>query len=330
MSYAKKGEALIVASYGGHSGYAFAVVHELLKLGFKRNIILVAEGHGFLVEKFKPYGEVVVQVLPRRPGEPLYRGISRWFKAFNQSLKLLMKHRVSAVFASGSNFSLPPSITSKIFSGAKLYAIEAIERFTKPSRAVKVLEKISATIFLHWEEQLEIYPQGIVVGPVYEPPLYEPRDEGYVLVTTGTLGHKELFDAVEKLGFERVVLQAGDVSPEPYANRNPEWTAFRYTSDIHKWIAGASLVITQQGLTAAISRLAYGKPVVIVWNPRVSLGATKSDVRTYAEKLEAPFIDEIELNTLRKAIDSAGSIRRTPPSGSRRIAEVILKHVANV
>ncbi len=329
MNRAKEGKVLVVAGYGGHSGYAFAVIHELLKLGFKRSIVIVAEGYGFLVEKFRPYGEVVVQSLPRKPGEPLYRGIYRWFKAFNQSLKLLARHNVSVVFASGSNFSLPPSLASKIFSRAELYTIEAIERFTKPSRAVKVLEKMGATVFLHWEKQLEIYPQGVVVGPVYEPPLYEPRDEGYVLVTTGTLGYKELFDVVEKLRLERVVLQTGDVSPEPYVNRNPGWIAFRYTSDIHKWIAGASLVITQQGLTAAISRLAYGKPVVIVWNPRVSLGATKSDVKTYAEKLEAPFIDKIELNSLRKAIDSARSVGKTFSNGSRRIAEAILKQVTD-
>lgn len=329
MNSAKESEALIIAGYGGHSGYAFAIIHELLKLGFKRNLILIAEEYGFLIEKFKPYGEVITQTLPRRPREPLYRGVHRWFKAFYQSLKLLTNHKVAVVFASGSNFSLPPSITSRIVNRAKLYTIEAIERFTKPSKAVKILEKAGATVFLHWEEQLEIYPKGVVVGPVYEPPLYEPRDEGYILVTTGTLGYKDLFDAVERLGLERVVLQTGDVNPEPYVNRNPGWIAFKYTSDIHRWIAGASLVITQQGLTAAISRLAYGKPTIVVWNPRISLGAVKSDVKTYAEKLEVPFIDEVELNALKKAIDSAGSIRKTFSSGNYKIAEIIFKQVTN-
>ncbi|MCS7127885.1 MAG: polysaccharide biosynthesis protein [Sulfolobales archaeon] len=329
MNGARESKALIIAGYGGHSGYAFAIIHELLQLGFKKSLVLVAEGYGFLVEKFKPYGEVVVQALPRRPGEPLYRGVHRWFKAFNQSLKLLMKHKVTAVFASGSNFSLPPSIASRIVSRAKLYTVEAIERFTKPSKAVKILGKIGATVFLHWEEQLEMYPKGVVVGPVYEPPLYEPRDEGYALVTTGTLGYKELFDAVERLGLERVVLQTGDVNPEPYINRNPRWIAFKYTSDIHRWIAGASLVITQQGLTAAISRLAYGKPTIIVWNPRVSLGAVKNDVRIYAEKLEAPFIDEVELHALKKAMDSVKSARKAFSNGSRKIAETMLKQITN-
>ncbi|MEM3989830.1 MAG: polysaccharide biosynthesis protein [Desulfurococcaceae archaeon] len=327
MSSAEESKALIVAGYGGHSGYAFAITYELVKLGFKRNLIVIAEGYDFLAEKFKPYGEVITQILPRRPREPLYRGIHRWFKAFNQSLKLSINHKVAAVFASGSNFSLPPSITSRIVNKAKLYTIEAIERFTKPSKAVKILEKAGATVFLHWEEQLEIYPKGVVVGPVYEPPIYEPRDEGYVLVTTGTLGYKELFDAVERLGIERAVLQTGDVSPEPYINRNPGWIAFKYTSDIHKWIAGASLVITQQGLTAAISRLAYGKPTIIVWNPSISLGAVKRDVETYAEKLEAPFIDGVELNALRRAIDSARSIRKTSSNGSYKIAEIIFKQI---
>ncbi|MCS7108510.1 MAG: polysaccharide biosynthesis protein [Sulfolobales archaeon] len=314
---------LIVAGYGGHSGYAFAVVHELFSLGFRRNVILVAEGYEFLIDKFRPYGEVITQVLPRRPAEPLYKGLMRWFKALIQSTKLTSRYRIYSVFAGGSNFSILPSLLSKFLGGSKIFTIEAIEHFKSQSRAVKVLEAIGGTVFLHWEEQLELYPNGIVVGPVYEPPIYEVRDEGYVLVTTGTLGYKELFDSVEKLGFENVVLQSGDVDPNPYISRKPSWKVFRYTSDIHRWIANASLVITQQGVTASIARLAYRKPTIIVWNPRVTLGAKKDEVMTYAEKLEIPLVDDLTTAKLKYAINNVNPITKEYPNGSKKIASMI-------
>ncbi|MCS7140533.1 MAG: polysaccharide biosynthesis protein [Candidatus Nezhaarchaeota archaeon] len=320
------GKLLIIAGYGGHAGYAFAVLHELLNLGFRDNVIVIAEGYDYLVNKFKNYGEIFRQIIPRKVGEALYKGVHRWAIALYQSLKLSFECRFNAVFSTGSNFSIPLSLISKVLL-KPLFTIEAIEHFKIPSRAIKMLEMIGATVFLHWEEQLEMYPKGVVVGPVYEPPLYEPRDLGYVLVTTGTLGYKELFDAVEKLELENVVLQTGDVDPESYLKRNPKWMAFRYTSDIHKWIANASLVITQQGLTASIARLAYGKPTIIVWNPRVRLGAVKRDVEVYAEKLRAIFIDKVEPHAIRRAMNEAGPMTLKSPNGAREIAKILLRHV---
>lgn len=316
---------LLIAGYGGHAGYAYAVGYSLVKRGFKNNVFLVAEGYDFLAEKFKPLGKVFFQVLPRKPAEPLYKGLHRWFKAMLQSTELSRRFDVAAVFAAGSNFSIPPSIVFKTLKRASTYTLEAIEHFTKPSKAVKLLEKMYSTVFLHWEEQQDMYPGGIVVGPVYEPPLYEPRDEGYVLVTTGTLGYKDLFDAIEQLGLNRVVLQTGDVDPEPYAKRNPSWITFRYTSDIHRWVAGASLVITQQGLTAAIAALGYRKPVIIVWNPRVVLGAPKHDVKLYAEKIGAVFLEKPNLQLLKQAIELPERPKKTYCSGSDTIARILIE-----
>ncbi|MEM1880099.1 MAG: hypothetical protein QXE28_04085 [Desulfurococcaceae archaeon] len=58
---------------------------------------------------------------------------------------------------------------------ARVYTTEAIEHFNKPSRAVKLFEPLGARVFLHWEEQLRMFPKGIEVGPVYQPPVYEPE-----------------------------------------------------------------------------------------------------------------------------------------------------------
>lgn len=318
---------VLAAAYGGHAGYAYAVALELAKMGFKNTVILVAEGFEFIAKKFHGLGEVEFMVLPRRPGERLVKGLGRWLKAFYQSTRLVMRKRPGVVFASGSNFSIPPSFVAKLLKRTEVYTLEAIEHFTVPSRAVKIIEKLGGKVFLHWEEQLSMYPRGLVVGPVFEPALYEPRDEGYVLVTTGTLGFKQLYDAVERLGFERVVLQTGDVDPEPYRRRNPSWVVFRYTEDIHKWIAGASIVITQQGLTASVASLAYGKPVIIVWNPRVVLGAPKKDVEKYADKIGAVFLEEPDAGLIRKSIEGISRTTRNFKNGAGDIAKILVEEL---
>ena len=46
---------LIVAGYGGHAAYSFAVVYELAKLGFKLNILL-PRGYEYLAWKFERLG----------------------------------------------------------------------------------------------------------------------------------------------------------------------------------------------------------------------------------------------------------------------------------
>lgn len=323
----RKNQVLIIAGYGGHAGYAYSVAWHLNQLGFTNNVVLVADEYRFLAERFKGLGRVEFMALPRRPGEAIYRGIHRWLKALFQSVKLLRGVDVGAVFASGSNFSIPPSLVSMLSKHAPLYTLEAIEHFTKRSRAVKILEKLGGRVFLHWDEQLELYPRGIVVGPVYEPRLYEPSNGGYVFVTTGTLGYRELFDAISSLNIERVVLQTGDIDPEPYIKKHPSWIVFKYTSDIHKWIANAEIVITQQGVTASTARLAYEKPTIIVYNPRVTLGAPRRDVEIYAEKLEAVYLEKPDSSLLKKAIENPVQPRRRYPSGAVNIAETLLRHL---
>lgn len=318
---------MVAAGYGGHAGYSFAVVHELKKSADADVLILVPKGYGFLVERFKSYGKVLTLPLPRKPGEGLLTSLPRWPAALARSMKLSVEHEASDVFASGSNFSVSVALAYCFLRRARVWTLEAIERLTVPSRAVRLLAMLGSRVFLHWEEQLEMYPRGEVVGPLYEPPLYEPRDEGYVLVTTGTLGHKALYDALEGLGLERAVLQTGDVDPEPYVRRNPGWRGFRYASDIHRWIAGASIVIAQQGLTPAIARLAYGKPTVVVWNPRVTLGAPKEDVKRYTEMIDAVFVDSITPASLKRSLkDAEGAGRRSPryPVAARGVVRRIL------
>jgi len=309
----------VVAGYGGHAGYAMAVSRFLRGA---RASFLVPRGYWWVAEKLGGLGEVIEASLPRRPSEPMYRSLPRWPRALAESVSLC-RRGFNAVLATGSNFSLAPSIACMI-AGSRVYTLEAIDRISSPSRSVALLRRLGARVFLHWEEQLAIHPRGVVAGPVYEPRVYEPRDDGYLLVTTGTLGFKELYDAVISLDAGRVVLQTGDVDPGIYQGR--AWRAFSYTGDLHRWIAGASVVVTQYpGMTAATARLAYRKPVVMVYSRRHRLSSPPRDGYVLSEKLRAPYIEKPDPEALEDAMREA---RRTPPpsypNGARVIAEVLL------
>jgi len=315
---------LIIAGYGGHAGYSFAIAYELAKLGFKLDILL-PRGYEYLAKKFEGLGSVYYMVLPRKPLEPLYYGLHRWFKAFIESTKFTMRD-YDFIFAPGSNFSIPVSTILKLLKGVPIYVLEDINRFSKPAKAVKILEKVGAKVLLHWNEQRKMYKKGVVVGVVYEPPLYKPREDGYVLVTLGTLGSREVFDAVTKLSYERVVIQTGDIDPEVYKSEKPNWVFFKYTEDFHKWLAGASVVITHPGTTAATARLAYGKPVVIVYTKRHSTLYPLSDVARLSEKLNAVFICEITPKKLADAVEMAIKLEKpTLENGAFKASRLILK-----
>jgi len=263
--------------------------------------------------------------LPRKPLEPIYYGLHRWVKAFIESTSFI-KRDYDFVFASGSNFSIPVSTMLKVLRGVPIYVLEDVNRFSKPAKAVKFLERVGAKVLLQWDEQRELYKNGVVVGVVYEPPLYKPREEGYVLVTLGTLGSRDVFDAIIKLNYEKAVVQTGDIDPEVYKDEKPNWVFFKYTEDLHKWLAGASVVITHPGTTAATARLAYGKPVVIVYTKRHSTLYPLNDVARLAEKLNAVFVCEITPKTLVDAVEMAIKLEKpTLGNGAFKASRLIYK-----
>lgn len=316
-------KGLIVAGYGGHAGYAFAVAYELVKAGTKLDVLL-PRGHEYLAKKFNGIGRVYYMTLPRRPLEPFHKGLHRWFIAFIESLKIALEE-YDFVFTSGSNFSVPPSTTLRLLKKTPLYVLEDVNRFTKPAKAVKALRAFGATTLLQWNEQKALYPDGVIVGPVYEPALYRPRNEGYLLVTLGTIGSHEVFNTVVKLDIEKAVVQTGDIDPKLYSKEKPNWTFFRYTEDLHWWLAGASAVITHPGTTAVTARLAYNKPVVIVYTKRHSPLYPKSDVKKLAEKLGAVLVEAVSPEALIKALKEAEKLSRPSlRNGAIEISRIIV------
>ncbi|WP_317895112.1 UDP-N-acetylglucosamine--N-acetylmuramyl-(pentapeptide) pyrophosphoryl-undecaprenol N-acetylglucosamine transferase [Pyrofollis japonicus] len=314
---------LLTAAPGGHSGYAAAIAHYLREQHGVEPVFIVAEHDEWTPQKLSRLGQTIRVPMPRRPGEPLFKTLHRWPRAFLRALSIVDKdYRV--LVSCGANLSVAPALVAKA-KGLRLVNVESIVRLVEPGRTPKLLHRFADETLVHWPEQAKLLPGARVVGPIYEPPRYKPRDEGYILVTAGTMGHRELFDAVSELGLRNIVLQTGRVDPEPYRRKHPNWIVFRYDPDLDKWIAGASIVITHfPGMTSATAALAYQKPVVLVASRHLILSASQKNAPLYAEKIGAVYVDEVTPKNIEKAIERAEKIKpKKHPNGAENAAKII-------
>jgi len=90
-----------------------------------------------------------------------------------------------------------------------IYCIEDVYRIEKPSRTIHLLYRLGATtvVFLQWKDQAKIYDEkGVYAVLVYENHS-TVRDEGYILVVTGTVGNRELFKLLLRTGLDNLVVQ---------------------------------------------------------------------------------------------------------------------------
>jgi len=313
---------VIVASGGGHTGYAVALAQRLMNRA--KMIFIVPEGDLWTKSKVEMYGSIVYVRKARGPRDNLIKAVPGLIKAGIESFHMVSKN-YDALVSSGSNHSVPPAIVGKL-KGLKLINIESSVRFTRPSMSARFLEPLSDLTALQWPEQKRILPSGKLVGPIYEKPLYKPHDEGYILVTGGTYGHKILFDIIDKLDLDRIVLQTGRINPEPYKKKHKDWIVFDFDPDFGKWIAGASVVVSHLGKTVLDAALTYQKPVIIALNPEWRYTAGREDAAILAKKLNAVLVEEITRKNILNALKEAEKhVPPKYPDGAQKLANEILK-----
>jgi len=315
------GHVLILVGGGGHSGYAYAlaqVLHKKMQLSF-----LASEGDMLSDKRLSKFGKVDFFIKPRGPKTPTHQFIPRLAKALVNSISKPF-NEFDVVVSAGSNFSVLPAIMAWM-RGVPVVNMESPVRFTKASKTARILQHFSAITALHWEEQKKLL-NGVVVGPILPKAELTPDNQGYILVTGGTHGHKLLFDSLAKSNLHNIVLQTGKVDPKQYVKKHPEWKILAFTEKFQELVAGAEVVVTHFGLTALEAAVVYKKPVVIVLNPEWTRTVGAEDAKYLAEKLNAVFISETKLEILINAIEKAKS-RSVPvlPSGAEKLANMILK-----
>ncbi len=317
---------LIIASGGGHTGYALALLEALKELNCSDADAVIPENDEWTKSLIEKYVDNVVEVKKlRRPDEDVSAYLRNLPKALLQSLKL---GRYKVVIATGSNHSFLPAIISKI-RGAQVYVIEAIDRFCSRSRTVSLLTKFGAKPVVHFLEQKSLYPSSIVVGPILRRPRYSPKKGRYILAVGAFEGDKEIYDALSEAGFKDVVIQTGKLDPEPWLRRNPGWIGFRFDPDLERWISEAEIVIGHVGVTIAEAAILYKKPTIIYVNPRWRGTSKFEDIVTFGRKLNSIVITDVK--ELVDAVEKARSSK--PPEiearGAIKLAEIICEDIQN-
>jgi UDP-N-acetylglucosamine:LPS N-acetylglucosamine transferase len=310
---------LILAGGGGHTGFGYALAQRLennASLSF-----FIPEGDTLSHKRLNRFGKVDYLPKPRGAKTPIGELTYNFARAFEKSLKKV-KGEFDAVVSSGSNFCIPPALVA-FLKGMPVINIAGEARFVGAARTTRILQPFSAITALQWHEQKK-FLKGIVVGPLFPEPEIQPWNGGYILVTGGTLGHRSLFDILNQSDLKSVVLQTGEVDPEPYSKRHPEWKILRFSFKFHELIAGADVVVTHQGSTP-LEAVVYKKPSVIVPNPEFTRSVQSRDSEIFAKKLGAIILSEIKLESLTEAIEKAKK-RKVPElrDGAKVLAKMIL------
>jgi UDP-N-acetylglucosamine--N-acetylmuramyl-(pentapeptide) pyrophosphoryl-undecaprenol N-acetylglucosamine transferase len=311
---------LILAGGGGHTGFAYALAQRLENRATMS--FLIPEGDNLSFKRLSNFGKVDTLVKPRGAKTPTNEFLYKLCQAFSSSRKKVTKD-FDVVVSTGSNFCIPPAFAA-LSKKIKLVNIEGAVRFTRASLTARILQPFSAITALPWPEQKKLL-KGTVVGPLLHKQEIEPYNGGYILVTGGTLGHKELFDVVNESDLKNVVLQTGEVDPEPYMKRHSEWKIIRYSSKFAELLAGAELVVTHFGSTA-LETAVYNKPAVMVVNPEWTRTVGKTDAELFAKKVGVTILPRLSLDCLLESIEEAKKQKRPVlKDGAEALADIILK-----
>jgi len=315
----KEKRILILAGGGGHTGFGYALAQRLEDKASM--LFFIPEGDTLSYKRLSKFGKVDYLLKPRGAKTPTGEFAYNLARAFAISMKKVSR-KFDVVVSTGSNFCIPPAFTA-FSKRIHLINIEGAVRFTRASITARILQPFSAITALQWPEQKKLL-KGTVVGPLLHRPEIQPWNGGYILVTGGTLGHKLLFDAVNESDLKNVVLQTGEIDPEPYRKRHPEWKIMCYSSKFPEFLAGAEIVVTHFGSTA-LESIVYQKPAIMVLNPEWKRTVGKTDATIFAKKLGATILSDITLESLIKAIEKAKN-NKTPvlKDGTKVLADMIL------
>jgi len=315
----KEKRILILAGGGGHTGFGYALAQRLEDKASM--LFFIPEGDILSYKRLSKFGKVDYLLKPRGAKTPTGEFAYNLARAFAISMKKVSR-KFDVVVSTGSNFCIPPAFTA-FSKRIHLINIEGAVRFTRASITARILQPFSAITALQWPEQKKLL-KGTVVGPLLHRPEIQPWNGGYILVTGGTLGHKLLFDAVNESDLKNVVLQTGEIDPEPYRKRHPEWKIMRYSSKFPEFLAGAEIIVTHFGSTA-LESVVYQKPAVMVLNPEWKRTVGKTDATIFAKKLGATILSDVTLESLIKAIEKAKN-NKIPvlKDGAKVLADMIL------
>ena len=322
----------IVASGGGHTGYAIAIAERILELLPEIDICFILQPNDtWSIQRIfrKLSSNICIMTISKLRG-PLDNSLKVFIRA-PQALFEGLSHIKNPfmVISTGSNHGIMPIIISKFKKAPFLFTLEDVYRIYSHSKANYLLNKwFNIPVLIQWPEQKMHFHKSIYLGPIYEKPMYKPSDKGYILVVSGTIGHKRLIKLLLKTDLDNVVIQSGNIDPDSIRSKKPSWKIFDFDPNIDKWIANASIVIGHQGVTVVEAALAYRKPIIIAYNPDIPRTSTAIDAMLLAKKINGVFLDTrtADSKDLLKAIERARGIKpKTFINGAQKFAQMLLR-----
>jgi UDP-N-acetylglucosamine:LPS N-acetylglucosamine transferase len=147
---------LLVCSSGGH----LAQLHQLKPWWQRRKREWVcfdtADGKSLLRDE-------VVHWAAR----PTTRNIPNLLRNARLAWRLCRRGRVAIVISDGAGVAFPFFVVAR-FRGIPTVYIEVYERITShPTLTGRLCYPLSSLFLLQWEEQLQLYPKGTVIGPIF-------------------------------------------------------------------------------------------------------------------------------------------------------------------
>lgn len=295
MKMAKK-TVLILAGGGGHTSIALAMAQILFRIV---DLSFLVPQRDWLSRKIlTQYGKVESIAKLRDPLTPNYQMIVKFPMALMKSFQKVKNYDL--VVSCGSNFCIIPAMVAWL-RRIPVINIESRVAIKTPSKTARILHPISFLTILQWKEQKRNL-KGIVTGPIFPRREFKPWKGGYILVTGGTEGHKQLFDALLDSAFHNIILQTGKIDPGIYSDKHPEWKVFSISEKFQEILAGADIVVTHQGGGTIFESLLYEKPLIIVHNPDLRRTANEEDMRILAKKVNATYITDIDAKKIVEAV----------------------------
>lgn len=96
---------------------------------------------------------------------PTTRNIPNLMRNLGLAIRVIRRTRPDVVVSTGAGVAVPFFVAARLFRVATCF-IETYDRIDSRSMTARLVRPFTDMLLLQWEEQRELYPEGIVVGPL--------------------------------------------------------------------------------------------------------------------------------------------------------------------
>jgi UDP-N-acetylglucosamine:LPS N-acetylglucosamine transferase len=96
---------------------------------------------------------------------PTNRNLPNLIRNSILAVRVLRRERPALIVSSGAGAALPYFWIGRLLGIPSVF-IEVIDRIERPTLTGRLVKPVASSILVQWPEQLEAYPNGVLVGPL--------------------------------------------------------------------------------------------------------------------------------------------------------------------